>query len=68
MLALWSMAGKEFKEGINNATLFCNSSTMTFFMCMDLYDPNKHLIEPVNCRKCDFTSYVRFGLTKPFLK
>ena len=40
MLALWTMAGEEVKDEFNNATSSFKRSSMTFGMCVCLYDQN----------------------------
>ena len=45
MLALRSMAGDELKDGANNATSFFKRISMTFYMCVGLYDRNQHCLE-----------------------
>ena len=45
MLALRTMAGDELKDGVNNATSFFKRSSMTFCMCVCLYDRNQLCIE-----------------------
>ena len=41
MLALRTMAGDEVKDDVNNATSFFKRSSMTFCMCVCLYDHNQ---------------------------
>ena len=45
MLALRTMAGDELKDGVNNATSSLKRSSMTFCMCVCLYDRNQLCIE-----------------------
>ena len=45
MLALWTMAGDEVKDDVNNATSSFKGSLMTFCMCVYLYDHNQRCIE-----------------------
>ena len=45
MLALRTMAGDEFKDDVNNATSYFKRSSMTFCMCVCLYDRNQLCIE-----------------------
>ena len=45
MLALQTMAGDELKDDVNNATSSFKRSSMTFCMCVGLYDRNQHCIE-----------------------
>ena len=40
MLALWTMAGDELKDDVNNATSSFKRSSMTFGMFVCLYDRN----------------------------
>ena len=40
MLALRTMAGDELKDDVNNATSSFKRSSMTFCMCVYLYDQN----------------------------
>ena len=42
MLALQTLAGEELKNDVNNAMLFFKSSSMTFCICVGLYDRNHH--------------------------
>ena len=41
MLALRTMAGDEAKDDVNNATSSFKRSSMTFCMCVCLYDHNQ---------------------------
>ena len=45
MLALWTMAGDELKDNVNNATSSFKRSSMTFCMFVCLYDRNQVCIE-----------------------
>ena len=45
MLELRTMAGDEVKDDVNNATLSFKRSSMTFCMCVCLYDRNHFCIE-----------------------
>ena len=45
MLALLTMAGEELKDDANTAASYFKRSSMTFCMCMGLYDRNQHCIE-----------------------
>ena len=45
MLALQTMAGDELKDDVNNATSSYKRSSMTFCMCICLYDRNQLCIE-----------------------
>ena len=45
MLALRTMAGDEVKDDVNNATSSFKRSSMTFCMCVCLYDHNQLGIE-----------------------
>ena len=40
---------------------------MTFFMCVSLYDRNKHCVEQRDCRNRNLTFYVEFCQTPPYL-
>ena len=40
MLALCTMADAELKGDLNNATYFCNRNSVTFCICVGLYDRN----------------------------
>ena len=50
MLALRTMADEELKDDVNNATSFFKRRSMTFCMCVGLYDLNQHCIERLDCR------------------
>ena len=41
MLALRTMAGDKLKDDVNNATSSFKRSSMTFCMCVGLYDRNQ---------------------------
>ena len=45
MLALRTMAGDELKDDVNNATSSFKRSSMTFCMCVCLYNRNQLCIE-----------------------
>ena len=45
MLALRTMAGDEVKDDVNNVTSSFKKSSMTFCMCVYLYDHNQLCIE-----------------------
>ena len=45
MLALRTMAGDEVKDDVNNAMSSFKGSSMTFCMCVCLYDHNQLCIE-----------------------
>ena len=45
MLALWTIAGDELKDDVNNATSSFKRSAMAFNMCVCLYDRNQLCIE-----------------------
>ena len=45
MLELRTMAGDELKDDVNNATSSFKRSSMTFCMCVCLYDRNQLCIE-----------------------
>ena len=45
MLALLTMTGEELKDDANNAASYFKRSSMTFCMCVGLYDGNQHFIE-----------------------
>ena len=45
MLALRTMAGDELRDDVNNATSSFKKSSMTFCMCVGLYDRNQLCIE-----------------------
>ena len=45
LLALRTMAGDELKDDVNNATSSFKRSSMTFCMCVCLYDRNQLCIE-----------------------
>ena len=45
MLTLRTMAGDELKDDVNNATSSFKRSSMTFCMCVCLYDLNQLCIE-----------------------
>ena len=36
-------------------------------MCVSLYDRNKHCVDNLDCRKRNFTFYVEFCRTMPYL-
>ena len=44
-MALRTMASDELKDDVNNATSYFKSSSMTFCMCVCLYDRNQLCIE-----------------------
>ena len=45
MLGFRTMAGDELIDDVNNATSSFNRSSMTFCMCLGLYDRNQHCID-----------------------
>ena len=45
MLALRTMAGVEVKDDVNNVTSSLKKSSLTFCMCVYLYDHNQLCIE-----------------------
>ena len=66
MLALRTMARDELKDDVNNATSSFKRSSMTFCMCVCLYDRNHFCIEHLDCRNCTLTFCVAFFQPKPF--
>ena len=42
---LRTMAGDELKDDVNNAASSFKRTSMTFCMCVGLYDRNEHCIE-----------------------
>ena len=40
---------------------------MTFCMCLGLYDQNQHCVEYLDCNNRNFTFYVQFCQTTPYL-
>ena len=45
MLAFRTLAGDELKDDVNNATLSFKRCTMTFCICVGLFDQNQHFTE-----------------------
>ena len=64
-LALRTMAGDALKVDVSDAASICQRILMTFFMCVRLYDGNKHCIGQWDCRNCNLTLYVEFCWTTP---
>ena len=66
MLALRTMAGDELKDDVNNTTSSFKRSSMTFCMCVCLYDRNQLCIEHYDCINCTLTFCAAFCQSKPF--
>ena len=66
MLALRTMAGDELKDDVANATSSFKRSSITFCMCVGLYDRHQHCTEHKDCRNCTLTFCAEFCQTKPF--
>ena len=58
MLSLQTMAGEELKDDVNNATLFLKRSSMTYCMCVGLYDRSHHCIEHIRTVETALTHFV----------
>ena len=52
MLALRIMAGDKLKDDDSNAASLFKRRSMTFCMCVCLYDQNQHCIERQDCINC----------------
>ena len=63
MLAFQTMADDERRDDVNNETSSFKRSSMTFCMCLGLYDRNQHCIEHSNCKNC--TKHVVPSFVRP---
>ena len=66
MLALWTIAGDELEDDVNNATSSFKRSSMTFCVCVCLYDRNQLCIEHQDCRNCTYAFCAAFCQPEPF--